>query len=382
MVIQPKVIIEIKAIADLKKVVETQRTLQQLEKLGLRPAGKGFRDLNDRYLSVNDAAKKAQPIFQRFRMELLSVMFFGMAVQRTFSAMLNPARELTGETKLWGDTMALFFLPYAMDTLGWALAFQDVMLKLNEATDGWAGRIAGWGAAVGEFAGTLLMMVGQLGLGIQGMVTFKATTIGTKTADFLMSGWTAVTKAMATVGKWILKPFKVVVNVALDAASWIATKLGLSTLSKWQGRIIKVAVVVGLVWVGWQIGKAVGEWLKPYLEDFFDIPEDSTIFEEWFIKPKARQLGIPEEQIPKWPGIDLSAYGLQHGGIVTKPTLAMIGEAGPEAIIPLTGAGAGAGMVFNNSFIINATIGSDMDVRELGRKIADYQAQEIRGLVA
>ena len=34
---------------------------------------------------------------------------------------------------------------------------------------------------------------------------------------------------------------------------------------------------------------------------------------------------------------------LQHGGIVTKPTLAMIGEGGPEAIIPLLGGHGGAG---------------------------------------
>ena len=35
---------------------------------------------------------------------------------------------------------------------------------------------------------------------------------------------------------------------------------------------------------------------------------------------------------------------LADGGIVTSPTLAMIGERGPEAVIPLTGRNAGAGM--------------------------------------
>ncbi|KKL13971.1 hypothetical protein LCGC14_2520440, partial [marine sediment metagenome] len=34
--------------------------------------------------------------------------------------------------------------------------------------------------------------------------------------------------------------------------------------------------------------------------------------------------------------------GMQHGGIVTRPTLALLGEAGPEAVIPL-GRGGGAG---------------------------------------
>jgi hypothetical protein len=33
----------------------------------------------------------------------------------------------------------------------------------------------------------------------------------------------------------------------------------------------------------------------------------------------------------------IHALGLATGGIVTKPTLAVVGEAGPEAVIPLTG---------------------------------------------
>ena len=35
-----------------------------------------------------------------------------------------------------------------------------------------------------------------------------------------------------------------------------------------------------------------------------------------------------------------TSHGWPTGGIVTQPTLAMIGEAGPEAVIPLTGAPA------------------------------------------
>ena len=35
--------------------------------------------------------------------------------------------------------------------------------------------------------------------------------------------------------------------------------------------------------------------------------------------------------------------GLASGGVVTKPTIAMIGEAGPEAVIPLSRLGMGGG---------------------------------------
>jgi len=50
-------------------------------------------------------------------------------------------------------------------------------------------------------------------------------------------------------------------------------------------------------------------------------------------------------------------YGLAQGGIVTRPTVAMLGESGPEAVIPLGrggGAGAGAGMTIN--LVINGDV--------------------------
>jgi hypothetical protein len=55
--------------------------------------------------------------------------------------------------------------------------------------------------------------------------------------------------------------------------------------------------------------------------------------------------------VPKWvPGLGGKGFEVPNipmlaaGGIVTSPTLAMIGERGPEAVIPLTGPNAGAGM--------------------------------------
>ena len=56
-------------------------------------------------------------------------------------------------------------------------------------------------------------------------------------------------------------------------------------------------------------------------------------------------------EVPKWvPGLGGKGFDVPNipmlaaGGIVTSPTLAMIGERGPEAVIPLTGPNAGAGM--------------------------------------
>jgi hypothetical protein len=45
---------------------------------------------------------------------------------------------------------------------------------------------------------------------------------------------------------------------------------------------------------------------------------------------------------------------LANGGIVTQPTVALIGEAGPEAVVPLSGSGAGSmgADIHDNTFII------------------------------
>ena len=58
---------------------------------------------------------------------------------------------------------------------------------------------------------------------------------------------------------------------------------------------------------------------------------------------------------------------MAKGGIVTGPTNALIGEAGPEAVIPLTGKNAGMGTTFN--ITVNAGIGTDGNV--VGRQIVD-----------
>ena len=64
--------------------------------------------------------------------------------------------------------------------------------------------------------------------------------------------------------------------------------------------------------------------------------------------------------LPSWvPGLGGKGFSmpdipmLANGGIVTSPTLAMIGERGPEAVIPLTGPNAGGGMGSNITINVN-----------------------------
>jgi hypothetical protein len=84
--------------------------------------------------------------------------------------------------------------------------------------------------------------------------------------------------------------------------------------------------------------------------------------------------------IPSWvPGIGGSSFGinlpkipmLAEGGIVTKPTLAMIGEAGAEAVIPLSQGMGGMNVVINVQ-------GSVIQEKDLAVTVRDEIAQLMR----
>lgn len=85
-------------------------------------------------------------------------------------------------------------------------------------------------------------------------------------------------------------------------------------------------------------------------------------------------------KVPSWvPGIggkgfevpDMPVPKLARGGIVDRPTLALIGEAGPEAVVPLRGGGGTGG----NTFIINVTAAGRAEGQAAGQAIVDALTQ-------
>ena len=80
-------------------------------------------------------------------------------------------------------------------------------------------------------------------------------------------------------------------------------------------------------------------------------------------------VGGKEFKLPEIPA-------LAKGGIVTKPTMALIGEAGPEAVVPLKKGGAGMGTINVNIDVSGVTDRSDK--RALAREISDILQQELK----
>jgi TP901 family phage tail tape measure protein len=99
-----------------------------------------------------------------------------------------------------------------------------------------------------------------------------------------------------------------------------------------------------------------------------------------------RQINKISIDIPDWVpvfggrhwGIDIPEISLphfEHGGIVTQPTLAMIGEAGPEAVIPLNNPGA-AGI--NINIYGNWSIREEADINRIARELGDVVTRKMR----
>jgi hypothetical protein len=99
-----------------------------------------------------------------------------------------------------------------------------------------------------------------------------------------------------------------------------------------------------------------------------------------------RQINKISIDIPDWVpvfggrhwGIDIPEISLphfEHGGIVTQPTLAMIGEAGPEAVIPLNNPGA-AGIIVNING--NWSIREEADINRIARELGDVVTRKMR----
>ena len=133
-----------------------------------------------------------------FRMELLGVMFFGMAMQRAFAGLLRTSMEWMGIMELFSLTLGVLFLPVAEVLLEWALKFLNWVLQLTDTEK----KVIGWFVLIGAAVGTLTFLIGMLGLGIGSMIqAFNFSAIATMMGGTGIGGiGAAATTAASKVG--------------------------------------------------------------------------------------------------------------------------------------------------------------------------------------
>jgi hypothetical protein len=189
-----------------------------------------------------------------------------------------------------------------------------------------------------------------------GQVLAAGADAGTKIADEIIAGGATVVDQ---------------VNTLITATASVAEDLGTSAASQFYtagitaGQALVDGVKAAIAAAGFAInaeGTIVNQTGIDAVNKAFRKAQNKKSAGGKKITTKERQT-ITE--LANSLGVEVPA--MAKGGIVTGPTLALIGEAGPEAVVPLSGRNAGMGNTFNVT--VNAGLGADGAV--IGREIVD-----------
>jgi len=222
----------------------------------------GFRAVNKQgVVFANTGAKLANRFrmlthgARGFRMEMLGVMFFGMMIQKTFSNLLKPVKELYDIFELWRITLQILFLPLMDELFPYFLKFIEYLMELSPTTK----KVIGYIVLFGVIIGGLIFLIGSVALGIGSMILAFGGMVGV--------GGTigAISAAMAAIASVVA----VVIAIIILAAVVWATNLGhirehTKTTFANMKKLIKETLegIVILFTTSWALIKAVmtGNW--------------------------------------------------------------------------------------------------------------------------
>lgn len=329
------------------------------------------------------AGKSVNNAFREIRLQFLGVMFGGQALSRMFGSMLDPIKEATGIQDLWNATLLESTTDAIEPMIDMVSMGGSAIETLNKATGGNLGLMLVWGETVGN-------VLDKVGQGFLFFDSLKASWpeilktlqgVGKIAVNFVAEGWEKVAGIISDITAWSKSGWNMAVKFADNALVWLAG------LPLWAKNLVTTGILVGTMLISFAIGASLGKWL----EDNFGNPLDKfrdRIMESPFWRfiigsfatygQMMRAIGIGGP-IPELSQKQIGGFisGHAEGGIVTRPHLGMVGEAGPEAIIPLNRAGA-----FFGDTIVNVNIGggisSGVDAESFARIIATRVREDLR----
>jgi len=204
-------------------------------------------------------------------------------------------------------------------------------------------KFAGWAQ---DNTKTLLIIAGAIA-GVSAAILLFNTAVGIATLVNTLFALSLTAAQLAMVGF-------ITLGIAVLIAALVALYFKFDIVRKIVDTVFD-AMLAG--------GKAVFNGLTTYFTAIFNIYKSlfNGIAKLW-----NNTVGKLSFEIPSWvPVIGGKGFSvpeipyLADGGIVTGPTLAMIGERGPEAVIPLSGRGGGMG---NYTINITGGLGSSAEI--------------------
>jgi hypothetical protein len=188
---------------------------------------------------------------------------------------------------------------------------KDYVKYLGDGTDGKPGIISGikhFLKGLGTLVSALLPIMGKLEGWIMGVLLHPVVLEGLKSILFFLGDITmwlgGLTPELEAFGRDVGYMAEVIQRKFEKLFDWILDKS---------------------VWLGDQF-----KWIYDHTIGLFTGSADEA-------EKVANAIGYAatKSELAKVTLADLMAPPMQHGGIVTKPTIALIGEAGPEMVIPL-----------------------------------------------
>ena len=164
--------------------------------------------------------------------------------------------------------------------------------------------------------------------------------------DMFQKAWNALTNVFSSIGTWFGERWNDVTTALANVATWFgnifktafeAVKNAFSTIGSFFSGVWNTVKNI-FVNAGQMVGSAVGGAFKSAVNAVLGTIENVV---NGFIGMINGVIGL----INKIPGVSLGGIGyvslprLARGGIVDSPTVAMIGEAGKEVVIPLENTG-------------------------------------------
>jgi len=239
-----------------------------------------------------------------------------------------------------------------MKRLGIALAEtkESIGAALIPAVEALLPFLIAFGAWAQEHTKVFLIVAGAIGGIALTILALNAAMKVYAAAQMIVNGVVAIFNALLLANPVTLVILAIVAFIAILTALYFKFDV--------------VRKIVDTVFQGMLAGgKAVFEGLVTYFTGVYNIFK--TLF-NGIATLWNNTVGKLSFKIPSWvPGLGGFGFSvpnipmLADGGIVTGPTLAMIGERGPEAVVPLSGRGGGLG---NYTINITGGLGSSAEI--------------------
>lgn len=177
-------------------------------------------------------------------------------------------------------------------------------------------------------------------------ITTALSNVGTWFTDMFQKAWNGLTGIFANIGTWFGERWNDVTNALANVATWFGTIFtsaynavvnAFSTIGSFFSGVWSTVKSI-FVNAGQMVGSAVGGAFRSAVNAVLGTIENVV---NGFIGMINGVIGM----INKIPGVSLGSIGyvslprLARGGIVDSPTVAMIGEAGKEVVMPLENTG-------------------------------------------